>query len=352
MRRRRGKADGPAQELRRAVRYARGIARREVGQPATLPRHRRMACEVMPEAIGHQRRLRQHRDIRPQRLLKHVLQQRVMRAAQNGGLRLWHLAAQGIDVAAHQRLGQDHVTVLDRIDDAAAGLRLDINADRAKGQFSLKRAATDRCRRSKEGHMPRRHLARGGIIAPLTLGQGLYQRHKDAQHTLARRHARLLHSAQRNGRGCVARQHHQIASLSPEPFNPSAGERVNIVRRAHAVRRMGVVAHIDHGLVRQPRRNSVKHGQAAQSAVENAYRHLPLLRIRCSLLGHDSMHRARRMPHPSGPKPPRTGQCSAIILCITAIYLLRLTSNNSRMDAPRWIGTSSEFFTPSRMPVV
>ncbi|OIQ70054.1 hypothetical protein GALL_483360 [mine drainage metagenome] len=60
------------------------------------------------------------------------LHQRVMRAAKDRRLGVRHPAHQRLDMAAHQCLGEDFVALLDGIDHAAAGLRLDIDADGAE----------------------------------------------------------------------------------------------------------------------------------------------------------------------------------------------------------------------------
>ena len=98
-------------------------------------------------------------------------------------------------MAAHQRFGEDEITVLDRIDDTPTGLRFDIDADRPKGQFTLERTACHRCRRRKQRHVLEIHLARGGIVAPLAFCHRLDQRHEDAQHALVRRNPPFLHPA-------------------------------------------------------------------------------------------------------------------------------------------------------------
>ena len=83
-----------------------------------------------------------------------------MSAAKDRRLGLGHLAFERIHMAAHQRLGKDHVPVLDRIDDPAAGLRLDIDANGAERQLALEGAARHRGGRGKQRHMLDRHFSR------------------------------------------------------------------------------------------------------------------------------------------------------------------------------------------------
>ena len=66
-----------------------------------------------------------------------LFKQRIMGTAKDSGLGLRHPAFQRIDMAADEGLGQDLVALLDRVDKAAAGLCLDIDADGAEGQFAL-----------------------------------------------------------------------------------------------------------------------------------------------------------------------------------------------------------------------
>ena len=179
-----------------------------------------------------------------------------------------HLAFQRIHMGPHQRLGQDQVTVFDGINHAATGLGLDIDADRAEGQFALERAACHGGGRGKQCHVVHGNLARRGIVAPLAFGQRLDQRHKDAQHPLVLGHPAFLHPAQRGGAGGVAGDDHQIAARIEHACDRPGGQIIDVVGIAHAIGGMGIVAEIDKGHLRQALRHGVQHGQPAKSAVE------------------------------------------------------------------------------------
>ena len=109
------------------------------------------AGEVVGKAFGHEVGLGIDLDPCPQRILKNLFHQGVMGAAQDRGLGVGHPAFQRLDMAADQRLGQDLVALFDGIDHTAAGLRLDIDADGAEGEFALKGAARRRWRGWRKG---------------------------------------------------------------------------------------------------------------------------------------------------------------------------------------------------------
>ena len=196
-----------------------------------------------------------------------------MRAAQNGGLGMGHAAQKRLDMAGDQRLGQNLVALLDRVDDAAARLRLDIDTDGAKGQLALKGAAGHGGRGRKQRHMLDRDLARRGIVAPAAFGQRLDHRDKDAQHPLVGGQPGFLHALQGGGRGGIAGQNDQIAALGPKPLDARAGQVEDILGVAHAVRRVLVVAQIDQRQVGLAAGHGVKDRQSAQTRIEYAYRH-------------------------------------------------------------------------------
>ncbi len=84
-----------------------------------------------------------------------------------------HPAFQRGDMGSNQGLRQFLVAMLYGIDDAAAGLRLDIHPDGAEGKFALEGAALHRGGRGEEGDVLHRDLSWRGVVAPLPLGQRL-----------------------------------------------------------------------------------------------------------------------------------------------------------------------------------
>ena len=263
---------GAAQELRRAVRHAARIARRQKGRRAAA-RHAGMAGEVVREAFGHQRGLGVDGDLRAERVPKGRFDEGIVRAAQHRRVGPRHLAHQRLDMGARQRLGEDQVALLDGVHDAAAGLRLHVHADGAERKLALERARGDRGRRGEERDVAHRDLTRGRVVAPAPLGQRLDQRHEHAEHALALGHPRLLHPAQRHRRGGVAGEHHDVAAPRPQILDPRARQLVDAIGRARAVGRVGVVAVVDDGQVGQPARDGAQHREPAEPAVEHAQRH-------------------------------------------------------------------------------
>ena len=87
-----------------------------------------------------------------------------------------------------------------------------------------------------------RHLARRRVVAPLPLCQRLDQRHEHAQHALALGHPRLLHPAQGGRRRGVAGEDHQIAAGIEQPRHTRRGQVIDVIRVAHPVGRVRVVA--------------------------------------------------------------------------------------------------------------
>ena len=196
-----------------------------------------------------------------------------MRAAEDRGLGIGHLALERIDVRAHQRIGKDHVALFDRIDHTAAGLRLNIHANGAEGQLALKGAARHGRGRREQRHVFHGHLARRAVIAPFALGQRLDQRDENTQYALVGGNPAFLHPAQRGGRGGVAGQDHKVAALVPQPRHGLGREVVDIVGVAHAIGRVGVVAEVDERHFRQTLRDRVQHRQPAKPRVEYPYCH-------------------------------------------------------------------------------
>ncbi len=238
-----------------------------------LADHFRTAGQIIRQTFGHQIRLAKHRHIRPQRILKCLGHQRVVRAAQNGRIWRGHFAHQRINMAAHQGLCQNIVTVFDRINNTAAGLRLDINTNRAKRQFALKRAAADRGRGRKQRHMLDRHLTRRRIVAPLPFGQRFNQGHKNPQNALVLWNPVFLHLAQRRRTRGVAGQNHQITALIKQPLHCRGGQVIDIFGRAHTIWRMGTVTQIHKRHIRQAFLHSIQHRQPTQSTIKNTDRH-------------------------------------------------------------------------------
>ena len=233
----------------------------------------RTAGQIIGKAFGNQIGLRVNLDPRPQGILKHLVHQRVMRAAQNCRLGVRHPATQRLDMGPHQRLGQHLVALLDRVDYTATGLGLDIDTDRPERKFTLERAACNSGGGGEQRHMLDRNLTRGGIVPPLPFGQRLDQRDKDAQHPLFRRHPAFLHPLQRRSACGVAGQDHQIAAFRPKPFRGRTGQVEDVVGSPHTVRRMRVVAQIDQRHLWQAAGHRIQHRQPAKPRIENADRH-------------------------------------------------------------------------------
>ena len=246
-----------------------------------------MALEVVGKRLCHEVRLRIDRDSLSQSLLEDLEHQRIMGTAKDRRLRLGHLAFQRLDVAAHQRLGEDHVTLFDGIDETATGLRLDVDADGAEGQLALEGTGAHRGRRGKERDVLHRDLARRRVVAPLPLGQRLDQRHEDPQDALALGQAALLHPAQRRRRGGVAGEDHQIAARVPEAVHRIDGQFIDVIRVAHAVGRVPVVAVVDQRHLGQPLCDRVENREPAKPGIKHTNRHsLPSLPGRTPGLPH------------------------------------------------------------------
>ena len=183
-------------------------------------------------------------------------------------------------MAAHQRLGQDLIAELNRIHHARAGLRLDIDANRTERQLALKGAACHRGRGGEQRHMFHIHLTRGGIVAPLPFSQSLDQGHEDPKHPLVGGHPCFLHPLQRRRTRGVACQDHQIAALGPKPLGRGTGQVEDVLMGPHPIGRMGIVAEIDKGHIRQPPRHRIQNRQPAKTRIKDANRHTAPRRVR------------------------------------------------------------------------
>src|SRR5690606_28780352 len=130
-------ADLPAEELRRLRGHPRRIAGGEEARRRARPEELRPAGKAVLEARRDEPGLRI--DLYPgsERLLEDPLHQGVMRAAEHRRLRMRHPPLQRLDVALHQRLGEDLVALLDRVHDPPAGLGLHVDADGAEGELAL-----------------------------------------------------------------------------------------------------------------------------------------------------------------------------------------------------------------------
>ena len=82
----------------------------------------------------------------------------------------------------------------------------------------------------------------------------------------------LLDRAKGFGRGCVAGDHHEVASDREEFLNSLTGEIENELEAAGAIGSAGIVAEIDVIVLRQPAADFLEDGEASVTGVENSDR--------------------------------------------------------------------------------
>mmetsp|Transcript_29233 Transcript_29233/g.56573 ORF Transcript_29233/g.56573 Transcript_29233/m.56573 type:complete len:235 (+) Transcript_29233:724-1428(+) len=212
-----------SQKLGRAIAHFARIASSKEQIVCALPDHFGVPLQIVCQRICNQIGLTIHIYIRAQSVLKGVMHNWIVRASQNRRLRIWHLAFERIHMRPNQCLGQDHVTIFDRVHHTATGLCLHVHTNRAECQLPLKRTARHSRWRRKQRHMFDFDLTRRAIVAPAALGQCLNQWHKHTQNALIFWNPALLHPAQRRRTGCVTGQNHQIAASVPHPLHSSSG---------------------------------------------------------------------------------------------------------------------------------
>ena len=119
-----------------------------------------VASEVVDEALGDDLRLGEELHIRTERAREGLSEERIMGAPENSCVRVGHLLVELFYVFKNQSLCVAEVTPLDRFDEACAGLRLNVDADRAESELSRKGSAPHRSRGREERDMLHLDLSR------------------------------------------------------------------------------------------------------------------------------------------------------------------------------------------------
>ena len=117
-------------------------------------------------------------------------------------------------------------------------------------------------------------------LIPAAPRRRLDSRHDDAQHVQPApgllavfRQPHLLQPPQRDRRGRVAGQDHDIRPRLEQPHAPGLRQLDDLLARQPAVRRIGLVGQIDDVRLGEPVHQPAMHGQPAHPGIENANRH-------------------------------------------------------------------------------
>ena len=114
------------------------------------------------------------------------------------------------------------------------------------------------------------NLPRRRVVAPVPLSQRFNHRHENTQNPFVIGQPMFLHPAQSGGGSCVTGQNDQITSMIKENLHRLGGAAINIIRVAHPVRRVFVVAKVDCIQIGHPLVDRVIDRQPTQTTVKNS----------------------------------------------------------------------------------